>query len=153
MYLHLISMSSSRPKDALLSCSVYNDSFSNVKAAFSKNNSRVRMCNKQYLQKLHEYLQRSIIRNFRDWSVHASFIMISKSQKKGSASSTQGKSGTALSISVKHKSQNKGYNMSTNFRTIFKYCWSVVTQDQRYSFLSYMLLFLAKNNKSKLTSK
>ena len=32
-------MSSSRPKDALLSCSVYNDSFSNVKAAFSKNNS------------------------------------------------------------------------------------------------------------------
>lgn len=25
MYLHLISMSSSRPKDALLSCSVYNN--------------------------------------------------------------------------------------------------------------------------------
>ena len=115
-------MSSSRPKDALLSCSVYNDSFSNGKAAFSKNNSRVQMRNKQYLQKLHEYLQRSIIRNFRDWSVHASFIMISKSQKKGSASSTQGKSGIALSISVKHKSQNKGYNMSTNFRKIFKYC-------------------------------
>ena len=43
--------------------------------------------------------------------------MISKSQKKGSASSTQGKPETALSISVKQKSQNEGYNMSTNIRT------------------------------------
>ena len=110
-------MSSSHPKDALLSCSVYNNSLFYVKAAFSKNNSRAQIRNKQYLQKLHEYLQRSIIRNFRDWSVHASFIMISKSQKKGSASSTQGKPGTALSISVKQKSQNEGYNMSTNVRT------------------------------------